>query len=34
VKRVTVAQDLGQVVNPEGTRLQMEGCIVMGLSSS
>jgi isoquinoline 1-oxidoreductase len=33
VKRVTVAQDLGQVVNPEGARAQMEGSIVMGLSS-
>jgi isoquinoline 1-oxidoreductase len=33
VKRVTVAQDLGQVVNPEGARAQMEGCIIMGLSS-
>jgi CO/xanthine dehydrogenase Mo-binding subunit len=33
VKRVTVAQDLGQVVNPEGARTQMEGSIVMGLSS-
>lgn len=33
VKRVTVAQDLGQVVNPEGTRAQMEGCVIMGLSS-
>ncbi len=33
VKRVTVAQDLGQVMNPEGARLQMEGCITMGLSS-
>jgi isoquinoline 1-oxidoreductase len=33
VKRVTVAQDLGQVVSPLGTRMQMEGCIVMGLSS-
>jgi len=33
VKRVTVAQDLGQVVNPEGTMMQMEGCVVMGLSS-
>lgn len=33
VERVTVAQDLGQVVNPEGTRMQVEGCIVMGLSS-
>jgi isoquinoline 1-oxidoreductase len=33
VRRVTIAQDLGQVVNPEGTRMQMEGCVVMGLSS-
>jgi isoquinoline 1-oxidoreductase len=33
VKRVTIAQDLGQIVNPEGTRMQVEGCIVMGLSS-
>jgi len=33
VKRVVVAQDLGQVVNPDGARAQMEGCIVMGLSS-
>jgi nicotinate dehydrogenase subunit B len=33
VRRVLVAQDLGQVVNPEGTRMQMEGCVVMGLSS-
>ncbi len=34
VKRFVVAQDLGQVVNPEGTRAQMEGCVVMGLSSA
>lgn len=33
VKRVTVAQDLGQIVNPDGVRMQMEGCIIMGLSS-
>jgi nicotinate dehydrogenase subunit B len=33
VLRVTVAQDLGQAVNPEGIRAQMEGCVVMGLSS-
>jgi nicotinate dehydrogenase subunit B len=33
VKRVTVAQDLGQVVNPEGAAMQMEGCVAMGLSS-
>jgi isoquinoline 1-oxidoreductase len=34
VKRVVVAQDLGQVVNPDGARMQMEGCVVMGLSSA
>ncbi len=33
VKRVTVAQDMGPVINPEGARVQMEGCILMGLSS-
>jgi isoquinoline 1-oxidoreductase len=33
VKRVTIAQDLGQVINPEGARVQMEGCVTMGLSS-
>jgi CO/xanthine dehydrogenase Mo-binding subunit len=33
VQRVTVAQDLGQAVNPEGIRAQMEGCVAMGLSS-
>ena len=33
VRRVAVAQDLGQVVNPGGTRAQMEGCVIMGLSS-
>ena len=31
VGRVVVAQDLGIVVNPEGARMQMEGCIAMGL---
>jgi isoquinoline 1-oxidoreductase len=33
VKRVTIAQDLGQAVNPEGIRVQIEGCVTMGLSS-
>ncbi len=33
VKRVTVAQDMGEVINPEGARVQIEGCIAMGLSS-
>jgi isoquinoline 1-oxidoreductase len=31
VKRVVCAQNMGIVVNPEGARLQMEGCITMGL---
>ncbi len=31
VKRVVCAQDMGQVVNPAGATLQIEGCITMGL---
>jgi len=31
VKRVVCAQDMGLAVNPEGAKLQMEGCITMGL---
>jgi nicotinate dehydrogenase subunit B len=31
VKRVVCAQDMGQVINPEGAMIQMEGCITMGL---
>lgn len=31
VKRVACAQDMGLCVNPEGARIQMEGCITMGL---
>jgi isoquinoline 1-oxidoreductase len=31
VKRVVCAQQLGLVINPEGARIQMEGCITMGL---
>jgi nicotinate dehydrogenase subunit B len=31
VKRVVVGQDMGQVVNPEGTIIQAEGCVNMGL---
>ena len=31
VKRVVAAQDMGMVVNPDGARMQMEGCITMGL---
>ena len=31
VKRVVCAQDMGLVINPEGAKLQMEGCVTMGL---
>ena len=31
VLRVVCAQDSGEVINPEGTRMQIEGCITMGL---
>jgi len=31
VKRVVCVQDMGQVVNPEGAKMQMEGCVMMGL---
>ncbi len=31
VKRITCAQDMGQVINPDGAQQQMEGCIAMGL---
>ena len=31
VKRVVCAQDMGLAVNPEGAKMQMEGCITMGL---
>lgn len=31
VDRVVCAQDMWVVVNPDGARMQMEGCIAMGL---
>jgi isoquinoline 1-oxidoreductase len=31
VERVVCAQDMGLVVNPDGARMQAEGCIAMGL---
>jgi isoquinoline 1-oxidoreductase len=31
VERVVCAHDMGEVINPEGARLQIEGCITMGL---
>lgn len=34
VNRAVVGQDMGQVVNPEGTIIQAEGCVNMGLGYS
>ena len=31
VKRVVCAQEMGMVINPEGAKIQMEGCVTMGL---
>jgi len=31
VKRVACAQEMGQVVNPQGATIQMEGCLTMGM---
>ena len=31
VQRVVCAQDAGELINPEGAGLQIEGCITMGL---
>jgi isoquinoline 1-oxidoreductase len=31
VKRVVCAQDMGRVINPDGAKAQIEGCITMGL---
>ena len=31
VKRMLCAQDMGLVINPEGAKIQMEGCLTMGL---
>ena len=31
VLRVVCAQDTGEVINPEGVRMQVEGCVTMGL---
>jgi nicotinate dehydrogenase subunit B len=31
VKRVVCAQDMGLVINPEGAKMQAEGCITMGM---
>ena len=34
VKRVVCAQDMGEIINPQGAKLQIEGGISMGLSAA
>jgi nicotinate dehydrogenase subunit B len=34
VKRIVCAQEMGIVINPEGAKMQAEGCITMGLGYS
>jgi CO/xanthine dehydrogenase Mo-binding subunit len=34
VKRIVCGYDMGLCVNPQGTRIQMEGCCVMGMGYS
>lgn len=34
VRKVTHVLDVGIAVNPEGIRMQMEGCVMMGISAS
>ena len=34
VKRVVLGQDMGEIINPEGARQQIEGCVMMGLGYS
>ena len=31
IKRVVCVQDMGHVINPEGAKLQIEGCITMSM---
>jgi nicotinate dehydrogenase subunit B len=31
VGRIVCAQDMGAVINPDGAKMQMEGCVMMGL---
>ena len=34
VERVVCAQDMGEIINPQGAMLQIEGCVTMGLSAA
>ena len=31
MKRLVCAQDMGRIINPEGAKMQIEGCLMMGL---
>ena len=34
VERLVCAQDMGEIINPQGARIQIEGGITMGLSAA
>lgn len=34
IRKVTHVMDVGQVINPEGIKAQVEGCIMMGISAA
>lgn len=34
VKKVTNVLDMGQIINPEGIKAQIEGCVMMGISAT
>ena len=34
VERIVCAQDMGEIINPQGAKLQIEGGITMGLSAA
>jgi nicotinate dehydrogenase subunit B len=34
VEKMVCAQDMGEIINPQGARLQIEGCLTMGISAA
>lgn len=34
VKRLVCAQDMGEIINPHGAKIQIEGCLTMGVSAA
>jgi len=34
VEEMVCSQDMGEIINPQGARLQVEGCMIMGISAA